>query len=90
MMNEQDSIFIKNSVDPIVTLRNLKYCTILGKNKIMPRIAAEISYTATFSEKNDELKELLNNLGDLQLDPKNKNDLIKELDENNIFYDENF
>ena len=36
------------SIDPIVTLRNLKYCCYLGKNNVHPRIAAEISYTSRF------------------------------------------
>ena len=93
-MNEQDSNILKKSVDPIVTLRNLKYCTFLGKNNISPRIAVEISYTGRFSfdyrNKNNELKALLNDLGDLQIDSTEEKKLKEELNKNNIFYDRNF
>ena len=93
-MNEQESNYLKKSVDPIVTLRNLKYCTILGKNNISPRIAVEISYTARFSfeykKNNNELEMLLSNLGDMKIDKKNLDNLIEELDKNNIFYDDNY
>ena len=34
----------KRTIDPIVTLRNLKYICDFGKNNISPKIAAEISY----------------------------------------------
>jgi hypothetical protein len=39
-----------NLVDPIVTLRNLKYCCYLNNNSIPPRIVVEISYTARFPQ----------------------------------------
>ena len=38
------------SIDPIVILRNLKYCCYLNKNSISPRNAAEISYAARFPQ----------------------------------------
>ena len=34
----------KRTIDPIVTLRNLKYICDFWKNNISPKIAAEISY----------------------------------------------
>ena len=90
--NKMNSL-TSNSIDPIVTLRNLKYFTILGKNNIRPRIAAEISYTARFSyeerNNNNELKSILNNLGDLLIDNIEKNEIIECFNKNNIFYDSN-
>jgi hypothetical protein len=49
-----------NLVDPIVTLRNLKYCCYLNNNSIPPIIAAEISYTARFPQnEKEEFQEIL-------------------------------
>ena len=69
----------KNLIDPIVTLRNMKYCCCLNKNSsITARIAAEISYTARFPEKKrNDFKEILNKLGNFQMNENIKKDIEK-------------
>ena len=84
----------KRTIDPIVTLRNLKYICDFGKNNISPKIAAEISYTARFplNERKD-FEELLNKF-EISQDEKEKEENLKkeiekEFKKNNIVYDNN-
>ena len=74
------------SIDPIVTLRNLKYCCYLSKNLIHPKIAAEISYTARFPKnERKDFEKLLNKFGAF---PENNN-LNEEIEiylKNNFLY----
>jgi len=71
------------TIDPIVTLRNLKYCCYLSRNninKIHPRIAAEISYTSRFPKsERSNFENILNKFGKI-----NENLELKELIEKNI------
>jgi len=66
------------TIDPIVTLRNLKYCCYLSRNninKIHPRIAAEISYTSRFPKsERSNFENILNKFGKT-----NENLELKEL-----------
>ena len=68
------------TIDPIVTLRNLKYCYYLSRNNIHPRIAAEISYTSRFPKsERSNFENILNKFGKI-----NENLELKELIEKNI------
>ena len=90
--NEETSKNKNNiSIDPIVTLRNLKYCCYLGWNLIHPRIAAEISYTARFP-KNERAKfeNILNNFGKYQVDINIKEEIEKNIKKNFLFYNDTY
>ena len=47
-LHQQLLQYKQKTVDPIVTLRNLKYCSQLSKIDIPVRAAAEIAYSARF------------------------------------------
>ena len=86
----------KRTIDPIVTLRNLKYICNFCKNNISPRIAAEISFTARFplNERKD-IEELLNKFVIFQDEKEKekeenlKKEIEKEFKKYNIVYDNN-
>ena len=79
------------SIDPIVTLRNLKYCCYLSQNKIHPRIAAELSYTARFPKKErKDFDKILNKFGDITEDDNLKNEIEKNIKNNFLFYNETY
>ena len=80
----------KKSIDPIVTLRNLKYCCTFLRNSIEPRIAVEISYVARFPAKErKEFDDILNKFGSFQIEEEQKNKIIERLEEYNFIYDDN-
>ena len=85
---------LEKYIEPIVTLRNLKYCQILGINNIPQRFAAEIAYTSRFSDnerkKDKELMKILDNFGPLTIDEKIKSQIKEKLDDFNILYDDNY
>ena len=69
MKNKEEMKKNIKSIDPIVTLRNLKYCCYLCRNKIHPRIAAEISYTARFPKnERKDFESILNKFGNFPED----------------------
>ena len=86
MKNKEEVKKNTKSIDPIVTLRNMKYCCYLNKSVIPPRIAAEISYTARFpkSERKD-FEKILEKFGIPQIN-KNLNQEIESGIKNNYLY----
>ena len=82
-----------NLVDPIVTLRNLKYCCYL-QNSIPSRIAAEISYTARFPQnEKKEFQKILKKFGEYKINKINKelNDKIKSgLEQHFLYYNDSY
>ena len=79
------------SIEPIVTLRNLKYCCYLNKNSIPPRIAAEISYTARFpKDEKKDFEKILEKLGDFEIDKKLNSEIERGLNDNFIYYNESY
>ena len=79
------------SIDPIVTLRNLKYCCYLNNNSIPPRNAAEISYTARFPEnERKDFEQILKKLGDFQIDKKVDKEIEQGLKNNFLYYNESY
>ena len=79
----------KKTIDPIVTLRNLKYCRYLEKSNIDARIAAEISYTARFPEnERKDFELILNKLGNFKID--NEKEIEKQLEDNFLFFDDKY
>ena len=85
-MKKEDMKKFNKSIDPIVTLRNLKYCCYLSRNRIHPRIAAEISYTARFPK--NERKDFEGILNKFGATPENKtlNEEIEINIKNNFLY----
>ena len=80
-----------DAIDPIVTLRNLKYCCYLSRNKIHPRIAAEISYTARFPEnERKDFEPILNKFGKIEDSPSLKNIIEKYIKENFLYYNDTY
>ena len=79
------------SIDPIVTLRNLKHFCYLNRNNIHPRIAAEISYTSRFpkNEKKD-FDDILNKLGVYQENEEIKLIIEKNIKDNFLFYNDTY
>ena len=79
------------SIDPIVTLRNLKYCCYLNKNSISPRNAGEISYTAIFPQnERKDFDKILEKLGDFQIDKKVDEEIERGLKDNFLYYNESY
>jgi len=68
----------QKTIDPIITLRNLKNCILLIKNGISQRISAEISYTRRFPEQErKEFENMLNNFGEIEFDEESKKEIEK-------------
>ena len=79
------------SIDPIVTLRNLKYCCYLNKNSISPRNAAEISYTARFPQnERKDFDKILEKFGDFQIDKKVDEEIERGLKDYFLYYNESY
>ena len=79
------------SIDPIVTLRNLKYCCYLSKNLIHPRLAAEISYTARFPEnERKEFENILNKFGACPIDNNLSEEIENYLQNNFLYYNNTY
>ena len=79
------------SIDPIVTLRNLKYCCYLSRNKIHPRISAEISYIARFPKnERKSFENLLNKLGNIEKNKELTAEIEKSIKDNFLFYNETY
>ena len=77
------------SIDPIVTLRNLKYCCYLNKSNISPRIEAEISYTARFPKtEREDFEIILKKFGKLEMEKEKINKIEEELKKNYLYYNE--
>ena len=77
----------QKTIEPIVTLRNLKNSILLIKNSKSQRISAEISYTRRFpEEERKEFENILNKFGKLELEKRIKN----KFEEKNILYDDNY
>ena len=90
-MKGKDEIKNVKSIDPLVTLRNLKYCCYLSMNNIHPRIAAEISYTARFPKnerKNYDI--LLNKFGSFKENITLKTNIEKAIKDKFLFYNETY
>ena len=79
------------TIDPIVTLRNLKYCCYLNKNLISPRNAAEISYTARFPKnERKDFDKILEKFGDFQIEKNVDEEIELGLKENFLYYNESY
>ena len=77
------------TIDPIVTLRNLKNYIYFDRGQISPRIAGEISYTARFpKEERKSFEDLLNKLGKFEIDEGKKKLILEYIDKENLVYDE--
>ena len=97
MINEMKNIEKKDIkdniklIDPIVTLRNLKYCCYFSRNNIHPRIAAEISYTARFPKNGrKDFVYILDKLGNFQEDKILKCEIEKSIINNFLFYNDTY
>jgi len=81
----------QKTVDPIVTLRNLKACIYLSKINVPVRFSAEIAYTRRFPKnERDDFKNILQKFGSDEIDHDIKNDIIQRLKMNNLYYDESY
>ena len=81
----------QKTIEPIVTLRNLKNSILLIKNGISQRISAEISYTRRFpEEERKEFENILNKFGELELDKELREKIKNKFEEKNILYDDNY
>ena len=77
------------TIDPIVTLRNLKNYIYFDRSQIPPRVAAEISYTARFPKKEREsFEDLLNKLGAFEINEEKKKKILEYINKENLVYDE--
>ena len=91
MKKKEEMNINTKSIEPIVTLRNLKYCCFLSRNNIHPRIAAEISYTARFPKKQrKDYENILNKFGNIQEDNKIKDEIEKNIKEKFLYYNETY
>ncbi|ORX61262.1 hypothetical protein BCR36DRAFT_408210 [Piromyces finnis] len=83
--------YSQKTVDPIVTLRNLKACTYLSKVNIPVRDAAEIAYSRRFpKDERDIFEDILKEFGNDFIDNDIKDEIINKLNENNLYYDESY
>ncbi|KAG4092785.1 hypothetical protein H8356DRAFT_1049181 [Neocallimastix lanati (nom. inval.)] len=81
----------QKTVDPIVTLRNLKACTYLSKVDIPVRFSAEIAYTGRFpKDERDSFRNILNKFGNDSIDKNIKNEIINRFEEDNLYYDDSY
>ncbi|KAG4105393.1 hypothetical protein H8356DRAFT_1027608 [Neocallimastix lanati (nom. inval.)] len=81
----------QKTVDPIVTLRNLKACTYLSKVNIPVRFSAEIAYTGRFpSDERNTFKNIIDEFGEDSIDNSIKEDISERLDENNLYYNDSY
>ena len=91
MKNKEEMKNNAKSIDPIVTLRNLKYCCYLSRNQIHPRFAAEISYTARFPKnERKDFENILNKFGDFQEDKIIKEEIEKNISNNFLYYNDTY
>ena len=90
-MKNKEEIKNNKSIEPIVTLRNLKYCCYLCRNKIHPKIAAEISYIARFPEKKRKnFCNILNKFGNISENKEILDEIEKIIDDRFLFYNETY
>ena len=74
-LHQQLLQYKQKTVDPIVTLRNLKYCSQLSKIDIPVRVAAEISYSARFPyEERKNFESILSKFEDISESERNEKD----------------
>ena len=79
------------TIDPIVTLRNLKYCCFLSMNNVHPRIAAELSFTARFpKDERLEFENILNKFGKVQEDKNLYDEIDKNIKNNFLYYNNTY
>ena len=91
MKNEEELIKNNKIIDPIVTLRNLKYCCYLSRNNISPRIAAEISYTARFPEsKRKNYEKFLKKFGEIKEDEDLKSEIESHIENSYLYYNDTY
>ena len=90
-MKNKEEIKNVKSIDPLVTLRNLKYCCYLSMNNIHPKTAAEISYIARFPKnerKNYDF--LLDKFGNFKEDITLKTNIEEAIKNEFLFYNETY
>ena len=74
-LHQQLLQYRQKTVDPIVTLRNLKYCCQLSKIDVPVRAAAEIAYSARFPyEERKNFESILSKFEDISESERNEKD----------------
>ncbi|ORX59905.1 hypothetical protein BCR36DRAFT_408277 [Piromyces finnis] len=83
--------YSQKTIDPIVTLRNLKACIYLLKVNIPVRASAEIAYSGRFPiDERNEFNDILGNFGSDDIDSNIKKEIIKRFDEYNLYYNDSY
>ncbi|OUM69791.1 hypothetical protein PIROE2DRAFT_57210 [Piromyces sp. E2] len=81
----------QHTVDPLVTLRNLKACTYLSKINVPVRFSAEIAYTGRFPiHERNTFKDILDEFGNDNIDNSIKEGISKRFNEANLYYNDSY
>jgi len=90
-LHEKMLDYKQKTVDPIVTLRNLKASIYLSKVNIPVRFSAEIAYTGRFpKDERNTFNDILNNFGSDEIDELIKKDISERFNEDNLYYNDSY